>query len=595
MLVNNEVGTIQPLAEVAERSCATRAPGACSTPTPCRPSRGSTSPSAAAGADLVAISAHKFGGPKGVGALVVRDGVALEPLLEGGGQERGLRVGHGQRRRRACGMATALRVTARAPRAPTSRASRRLRDRLARRPRRGRRRRVRQRRPGAQGRGQLPRRGSAASRPRRCSWRSTAPACARRRDRRARRARPSRRTCSRRWGSRDDDARDVVPASASAPRPPTPTSTARSRSCHARRAPARRRRRSVAAGARCSVMVAMSGGVDSSVAAALLVEAGHDVTGVTLRLWGGDVRLGVLQRRRRRGRAPRRRAARPPALRLQLRRRVRRARRGAVRRRVRRRRDAEPVRRVQPAPQVRSAARAGRAPRVRRVRHRPPRRASRQRPTASFRLVRGADAAKDQSYVLVVLSQRELAPHRCSRSASSPRPRCGRTPPRLGLRTADKPESMDVCFVARVATASSSSTTRVGPRPRRRSSTSTGGRRSPRRHRAVHDRSAPRPRRRRRRAAVRRRRRRRDRTVTVGPPRTCCATTSRSATSRSSTSVPAGRRVARGAGPRARHAGARRARRRRACASLEPAATRRARQVVALYDGDVLVGGGIAA
>lgn len=36
------------------------------------------------------------------------------------------------------------------------------------------------------------------------------------------------------------------------------------------------------------VLVAMSGGVDSSVAAALLVEAGHDVTGVTLKLWGGE-------------------------------------------------------------------------------------------------------------------------------------------------------------------------------------------------------------------------------------------------------------------------------------------------------------------
>src|SRR5213082_775877 len=35
-------------------------------------------------------------------------------------------------------------------------------------------------------------------------------------------------------------------------------------------------------------MVAMSGGVDSSVAAALLLEQGHDVTGVTLKLWGGE-------------------------------------------------------------------------------------------------------------------------------------------------------------------------------------------------------------------------------------------------------------------------------------------------------------------
>jgi tRNA-specific 2-thiouridylase len=41
-------------------------------------------------------------------------------------------------------------------------------------------------------------------------------------------------------------------------------------------------------GGRRRIMVAMSGGVDSSVAAALLVEAGHEVVGVTLRLWGGD-------------------------------------------------------------------------------------------------------------------------------------------------------------------------------------------------------------------------------------------------------------------------------------------------------------------
>jgi len=49
--------------------------------------------SLAAGADLISVSAHKFGGPKGVGALVVRNGVELSPLLLGGGQERGLRSG----------------------------------------------------------------------------------------------------------------------------------------------------------------------------------------------------------------------------------------------------------------------------------------------------------------------------------------------------------------------------------------------------------------------------------------------------------------------------------------------------------------------
>jgi cysteine desulfurase len=44
-------------------------------------------------ADLIAISAHKFHGPKGIGALWVRDGIELEPLITGGGQERGLRSG----------------------------------------------------------------------------------------------------------------------------------------------------------------------------------------------------------------------------------------------------------------------------------------------------------------------------------------------------------------------------------------------------------------------------------------------------------------------------------------------------------------------
>ncbi len=46
-----------------------------------------------AGADLIALSAHKLYGPKGIGALWVRDGLKLTPLIHGGGQEQGLRSG----------------------------------------------------------------------------------------------------------------------------------------------------------------------------------------------------------------------------------------------------------------------------------------------------------------------------------------------------------------------------------------------------------------------------------------------------------------------------------------------------------------------
>ncbi|MCI2047841.1 MAG: cysteine desulfurase [Faecalibacterium sp.] len=90
MAVNNEIGTVQPTAEIGAL---------------CR-ARGvwfHTDAVQAAGqlpidlqawqADYLALSAHKFGGPKGVGALLARREAPLSPLLRGGSQQRGMRAG----------------------------------------------------------------------------------------------------------------------------------------------------------------------------------------------------------------------------------------------------------------------------------------------------------------------------------------------------------------------------------------------------------------------------------------------------------------------------------------------------------------------
>ena len=87
MQVNNEIGTVQPVGELAERA---RAMGALFL---CDAVQGAGKIAAPDGADLIAISAHKLYGPKGVGALWVRDGVVLRPVQHGGGQEGGLRSG----------------------------------------------------------------------------------------------------------------------------------------------------------------------------------------------------------------------------------------------------------------------------------------------------------------------------------------------------------------------------------------------------------------------------------------------------------------------------------------------------------------------
>ncbi len=87
MLVNNEIGVIQPvdvLAEIAHEAGALFL---------CDAVQGFGRVALPQAADMIAITAHKIHGPKGIGALWVREGVALEPLIHGGGQEQGLRSG----------------------------------------------------------------------------------------------------------------------------------------------------------------------------------------------------------------------------------------------------------------------------------------------------------------------------------------------------------------------------------------------------------------------------------------------------------------------------------------------------------------------
>jgi len=92
MLVNNETGIIQPLAEVAE-ILAERAPQAVFHTDAVQAVNWLDVATHTRPAQLISLSAHKFGGPKGVGVLIARRGVNLAPLILGGGQERERRAG----------------------------------------------------------------------------------------------------------------------------------------------------------------------------------------------------------------------------------------------------------------------------------------------------------------------------------------------------------------------------------------------------------------------------------------------------------------------------------------------------------------------
>lgn len=110
ILVNNEVGTIADLDAVAEvvRRCA---PRALLHTDAVQAHQWVDVAAAAQRADLISVGAHKFGGPKGIGLLIVRGGVELAPRAVGGGQEQDRRAGT-LNVAGVLGMAAAARVTA---------------------------------------------------------------------------------------------------------------------------------------------------------------------------------------------------------------------------------------------------------------------------------------------------------------------------------------------------------------------------------------------------------------------------------------------------------------------------------------------------
>ena len=194
------------------------------------------------------------------------------------------------------------------------------------------------------------------------------------------------------------------------------------------------------------VMVMMSGGVDSSVAAALLRDAGHDVTGVTLKLWGGESDSGCCS-------VSDVEDARRVAAQL------------GVPHYVFNFADAFDATVVDPYARAyevgetpNPCVECNRSMKFGRVLDRALQLGydaiatghhARVRPTPNgFAVARGADPAKDQSYVLYMLGQRELSRTLLPVGALTKADVRARAA-ELGLRTAAKPESMDVCFITK--------------------------------------------------------------------------------------------------------------------------------------------------
>ena len=197
------------------------------------------------------------------------------------------------------------------------------------------------------------------------------------------------------------------------------------------------------------VLVAMSGGVDSSVAAARLLEDGHEVVGVTMKLWGGESDTGCCS-------VSDVDDARRVAQQLGIAHHVWSFTDDFERHVVEPYVDAHRTGRT-PNPCIEcnrhlkfdrllgrvdavgyDAVATGHHARIV------------ERPDGTRRLARGADAAKDQSYVLYVLGQGQLA-RTLLPVGDMTKDAVRAEAARRGLRTADKPDSQDVCFVTSAA------------------------------------------------------------------------------------------------------------------------------------------------
>jgi tRNA-uridine 2-sulfurtransferase len=196
------------------------------------------------------------------------------------------------------------------------------------------------------------------------------------------------------------------------------------------------------------VLVAMSGGVDSSVAAALMVEEGHDVLGVTLKLWSGpDGEMPTAGCCTLADSEDARRVAAKLGIPYYVLDYTEDFRDGVVDRFVR---DYTSGRTPNPCIECNRTVKfdrllrrlaefdrdvlvTGHHARVTNVGSR-------------WELLRGTDRAKDQSYVLSMLSQEQLAVTRLPVGEMT-KARVREVAAELGLRTADKEESMDICFV----------------------------------------------------------------------------------------------------------------------------------------------------